>query len=233
MSAPLGVAAGLITTVAGMGGGLLLLLSLALLNDPLTALAVSAPALLVGNAHRVWLYRRDVDRRTVLPFAIGALLGAIPGGLLATKLPSGLITGAMLIMALLALGKAMGLKVEPPARAALPYGAFTGAVTATSGGAGVLVGPFMMARGLTGTAYVASNAAVACTMHLGRLTAYGLGGVADGGTIAHGLVLAAAIATGNLLGDAARRRLGGQRQSWLQRAVMVGCVGLALVSAAS
>ena len=47
----LGVLAGLITTVAGMGGGLVLMLGLATIFDPMVALAATGPGLLVGNMH--------------------------------------------------------------------------------------------------------------------------------------------------------------------------------------
>ena len=41
-----GLAAGIITTVGGMGGGLVLLLLLSMLVGPMAALAMTAPALL-------------------------------------------------------------------------------------------------------------------------------------------------------------------------------------------
>ena len=47
--AALGIAAGLITTVSGFGGGMLLVSVLALVWDPLSALTVTSVALLIGN----------------------------------------------------------------------------------------------------------------------------------------------------------------------------------------
>ena len=55
----LGVLAGALTTVAGLGGGMLLIYALAALGDPHVALAATAPALLVGNLHRL---ARDVSQ---------------------------------------------------------------------------------------------------------------------------------------------------------------------------
>src|SRR5690349_10895588 len=76
----LGLLAGALTTVAGLGGGMLLLLALATLGEPHEALAVTAPALLVGNLHRLWMGRRELDRETALPLVAGALPGALVGG---------------------------------------------------------------------------------------------------------------------------------------------------------
>ena len=88
----LGLMAGVVTTVAGLGGGMMLMLCLAMLIDPLSALVISAPALLVGNAHRVMMYRREI----VWPLSGRLILGAVPGsfagGLLAVSMPPMLIT---------------------------------------------------------------------------------------------------------------------------------------------
>jgi len=108
-------------------------------------------------------------------------------------------------------------------------GLLCGVVIATSGGAGVLVGPFLLARGLTGTTYVATAASIAAAMHAGRLVAYGLGGATDTSTLLGGLGLAVAIAAGNLLGDRLRRRLAEGQQGRVQHGVMALCVGLAVV----
>lgn len=224
----LGLLAGLITTLAGMGGGLVLLLALAALSDPLHALALTAPALLLGNLHRLLLYRAEVDRSTARALVLGGLPGALVGGLLATALPPGVLAGAMLALALLALSQLLGLRLPVPAAAAAPLGAACGLVTATSGGAGVIIGPFLLARGLAGRTYVATVAAAAVAMHLGRLLAYGSAGAVGREVLLGGLLLAGAISAGNLLGDRVARRLPEGREALLQHAVMAGCVGLAL-----
>lgn len=224
----LGLLAGLLTTLAGMGGGLVLLLALAALTDPLQALALTAPALLLGNLHRLVLYRAEVDRPTARALVAGGLPGALLGGLLATALPDEVLAGVMLALAFVALGQLLGLRLPVPAGAAAPLGATCGFVTATGGGAGVLIGPFLLARGLAGRTYVATVAAAAVAMHSGRLLAYGSAGAVDAGVLLGGLLLALAISTGNLLGDRVLRFLPRGREAQLQHLVMAGCVGLAL-----
>ena len=58
----LGLLAGILTTIAGQGGGLMLLLACSSMLGPHAALAVTAPALLFGNLHRSILLRGHIDR---------------------------------------------------------------------------------------------------------------------------------------------------------------------------
>jgi uncharacterized protein len=224
----LGLMAGLTTTLAGMGGGTLLVLALALVHDPVTALAVSTPALMLGNLHRVALYRKQIVWTEAKWLVAGGLPAALVGGLLVAGLPDAFISGLMLLVALLATGKHLGLPLKPPAGATLPVAALTGVVSATSGGGGVIAGPYLLARGLQGVPYVATGALGAASIHLGKITAYGATGLATTDTLVRGLALAALIAAGNLLGERMRRFIGDTRQQRLQLGVMVACVGMAL-----
>lgn len=224
----LGLIAGLTTTLAGMGGGTLLVLALALLYDPLTALALSTPALFVGNLHRLSVYRRHIVWSEARPLVLGGFLGAVVGGFLAAGLPAWLIQALMVGMAVLALGKALGLPFRPPAKATLPVAGVVGLVSATSGGGGLIAGPYLLARGLVGVPYVATGAVGAAAVHLGKLGAYTSAGLSTWDTLGRGLVLALLIAGGNVAGERLRRHLGEGRQKTLQVGVMVACVGMAL-----
>ena len=186
----LGLIAGLTTTVAGMGRGTLLVLALALLYDPLSALALSTPALLAGNLHRVALYRRQIVWSEARPLVLGGFLAAAVGGFVAAGLPGWLIQSLMLGMAVLALGQALGLPLKPPAQATLPVAGVVGLVSATSGGGGLIAGPYLLARGLSGVPYVATGALGAAAVHVGKLGAYSTVGVSSWDTLGRGLALA-------------------------------------------
>src|SRR5689334_20783752 len=84
----LGLGAGVLTTIAGQGGGLVLLLACSAIFGPHAALAVTAPALLMGNLHRAFMLRAYVDRKVALRVIAGALPGALVGGLLSGVIPS-------------------------------------------------------------------------------------------------------------------------------------------------
>jgi uncharacterized protein len=227
----LGVVSGALTTMAGLGGGILLLLALSLVWGPTAALATTAPALLLSNLHRFWMFRRDLDRRVSFAFVAGALPGSVVGGALAARVPEVLLAWLMVGMTALAVTRALGLwKWQPRSSVLLPAGAGIGVLTGTSGGAGVLVAPLLMASGLTGQAYIATAALCAVAMHTGRVLAYGAGGLVTGETLVRTAVLTGALLLGNLAGKHLRLRLlDDKRAQRLEMGTLIVAVGLGLV----
>ena len=230
---PLGVAAGVLTTVAGLGGGMMLQLSISLLDSPAVALAATAPALLLGNLHRASLFREHVDRPVAMAFALGALPGSLLGGLLAVSVPEEALRWAMLVMTAAAITRALGCwKWTPPAGALVPAGFLIGALAASTGGAGMLAGPLLLACGLRGDRYVATGAMCSVAMHIGRLTAYGFAGLLHGRVLLFAAVLAVTILTGNAIGKRLRTRIGERSGMHIELATMIVCVALAVTGVA-
>ena len=228
--AGLSVLAGAITTVAGMGGGMLLLLALAAWWDPAMALAVTAPALLLGNAHRAFLFRREVQWPTALRFAGAAVPGAIIGGALAVSFPGWLIQGLMVVMTLLALAKGVGwIKVKPPQAALVPTGGVVGVLTGASGGAGILMAPVLLATGLVRDAYVGTVAVCAAMMHAGRIISYGAGGLITADTLLYAGLAAAGILGGNFVGRYLRRFTLSWPAGLIEHVTLASCVVVALL----
>lgn len=227
---PMGLAAGVTTTIAGLGGGFLLLVTLSLLSDPLTALAATTPALLFSNAHRGWLYRSEVDRGIARSFAFGAVPGGLVGGFLAGALAPQALHAIMLAVAVLGVTRALGWwTMAVPPRAMIPAGVVVGAMTGTSGGAGILAGPVFLAAGLRGDAYVATIATAAVAMHVGRLVAYGVSGGLSTRTWAMAGVLFVALAVGNLIGRRIRRWFSDPTKLRIEVGALVLCIALSLV----
>lgn len=225
--------AGALTTLAGMGGGLILLLGLSTAVDPLTALVITGPALLVGNLHRLALYRRHVDHRLAWRFALGAGPGALLGGLLAVGIPELVLRIGMIALAVVAAGKVLsGWRITTPPGALVGGGALAGFVTATSGGGGLIAGPLWLSSGLTGRSYVATGAIGAASVHVARMTGYGAGGVLDRDALLLGVLGALGIALGNLGGERLRRITPSGWVPRLEIGVVVLCLGLALVGLA-
>lgn len=228
----LGLAAGALTTLAGMGGGVMLVLTLSLVIGPKAALVATAPALLFGNAHRLWLFRRDVDRRVGVPFVAGALPGSLVGGFLLPHLPTVAISWMMVGLTALGLAKVLKLVAWTPPRTLIAPASFVvGGLSATAGGAGVLAAPVLMASGLTGAAYVATGAAGAIAMHAGRILSYGVSGLLTRETALTAGILTATILAGNLVGKHLRARLGDLVSGRIEIATLVASVGLAIVGA--
>ena len=225
----LGVGAGGLTTVAGLGGGVLLILALSLVTSPAEALAISSPALLVGNLHRLIVGRRAVDRGIARALALGALPGSALGGLLAVAVPTVVLELLLVGTTAFALARTFGwLSFKPGVRALLPAGFGIGVATATTGGGALMLAPLLLATGLTGARYVATAAAVAVAIHVGRLLGYGAGGLISRETLLAAAVLAAAILVGNALGQRLRKYIGPAAGARLELGVLLVCVALAL-----
>lgn len=230
---PLGLLAGCLTTLAGLGGGVLLVLALSLAHSPAEALAMTSPALLVGNLHRLALGRRDVDRPVARAFALGAVPGSALGGALAVTLPHALLQALLLVTTALALARAAGwLHFRPGAGALVPAGFGVGAIAATTGSGGLLVSPLLLATGLTGARYIATAAAAAVAIHVGRIAGYGAGGLVTRTTLVASLVLALAILLGNALGQHLRPTIPPRAGTRLELGVLLVCVALALAGLA-
>lgn len=225
-----GILAGFITSVAGMGGGLVLLLVLGLfLGDPLQALVLTSPALLVGNLHRAWLLRREAVAAVFVPLALAAIPTSYLVALWVSDAPVELLRWALLGVALLACARGLGLvRWTPSRRWAVPVGVAAGAIQSTAGGSGVVLAPYLMGRGLSGVAYVGTMASVAVALHVSRLVAFGASGLVDGGVIGIGLLTAGAIVVGNRLGLYVARGLSDVAQRRVQVASLLGSASLAL-----
>ena len=223
----LGLGAGALTPVAGVGGGTLLLLGLAAASDPLSALVTTAPALLVGNLHRLWLLRRAVRRDIAGRILLGAVPGALAGGLLAVGLPEGVLRGMMGLRVVLVLLRGAGWSLVMPPAALAPAGLLIGGIQATGGGSGPLVATLLQTLGLSGAGYVATASLIAASMHAARLLAYGLGGAVQPERILQGVLIAAAIAAGNLCGVWLGRRLSAPTQARLQQITLLATILLA------
>jgi hypothetical protein len=208
---------------------MMMVVVLSIVWGPQEALAVTAPALLLGNAHRVWLFREAVDRTVTRALVMGALPAAFLGGLLAVAVPAMVlhwaILGATVFAVLVQLGK---ISWTPGPKAMLPFGAFGGLLTATTGGGGLFIAPLLLSTGLRSEAYVATGGAVAIAMHIGRIGGYGVGGLFDSETLLASAVLALAIVGGNWIGKKGRDRLDEKLKLRIAWSTMLVLVGLAI-----
>ncbi len=231
--AVLGLFAGILTTLAGQGGGLFLLLAVSVLVGPHAALGITAPALLLGNLHRAVLFRRFIDRSIAARMVVGAVPGAFLGGLLAGAMPAWVLQVMLVGLTLLSIARALKwLSFDVPRWGLGPAGLAVGAMTGTSGGAGVLFAPVLLSTGLTGSAYVATLSTVAFATHAGRVVAYASNGLFSREIAIPTLAVALAITAGNALGSRVRKLLSERMAMRIEYGVLLVCVGAALLGAA-
>lgn len=226
----LGLTGGFLTTVSGMGGGLLLVTALSLLWGPHHALPISALALLVGNLHRFALYRESLRADIARPLLIGLVPGSAIGALLVAGMPPAILQVAMLALVGLALARAaLGWTWRLPVAALAPAGGAVGVMAGTAGGAAVLTSPLLMATGIRGDEYMATMSLAAAAMHLARMAGYGAGGLVGGATFAWAGFLAVTLVAGNLLGRASRKRMSPRLRGGFEYGVLAAAGLLAVI----
>ena len=230
--AALGLLAGVLTTLAGQGGGLFLLLFCSLLGGPRMALAITAPALLLGNLHRALLFRSALDRGIAARVIVGAVPASFIGGLLAGAVPEWVLHVMLAGLTGLTIARALHwLSFDVPRWALGPAGFVVGGMTGTAGGAGVLFAPVLLSSGLRARAYVATLSTIAFATHTGRVVAYASNGFFTRDLALPIAVLALAIFAGNALGERVRSRLSDRLTTRLEYGVLVVCVGVSLAGA--
>ncbi len=228
-----GLVAGLLTTLSGQGGGLFLLLVLSWRVGPHAALAMTTPALLLGNLHRSVLGRHHI----VWPIGRGFLWGAVPasvvGGLFAGAAPDGFLRVVLIVLTAASIAKALGwLRFSLPVKAFPVAGAGVGLLTGTSGGAGMILAPILLASGLTGAPYIATQSMIAVAMHGGRLAAYGGAGLLSGLDLHGTAAITVAIFAGNWLADRAKQRITPATVTRIEYGTLVVCTSLAVLGVA-
>lgn len=229
----LGLSGGFLTTVAGMGGGLLLVTALAALWGPHVALPVTALALLVGNFHRLVLYRRHLRMEVGGPLVLGLVPGSLLGAALVADLPAALLQLTMLALVGLALARVVFHWQWVVPRAALaPAGGAVGVMASAGGGAAVLTCPLILSAGVAGDEYMATMAFAAVAMHVSRTVGYGATGLVGSATFAWAALLAVALVAGNLVGHGARGRIPARARTALEYGVLVVAAILSVAGAA-
>lgn len=81
-------ATSLMTAALGVGGGIVLIVLMALLVPPAALIPIHGIIQVGSNGGRVAIMAKDVVWQPILPFLIGSLIGAIAGGLIAVQLPN-------------------------------------------------------------------------------------------------------------------------------------------------
>ncbi|MEU8644376.1 sulfite exporter TauE/SafE family protein [Streptomyces sp. NPDC048674] len=191
-------ATAVLSAVAGFGGGVLLLPVFVAVLGTWDAVAVLTVAQLASNGSRVWFNRREVDRRLVGIFAIGAVPAAAAGALLFATAPLPALTRVigvfLLVMVAWRRWKPHAARLDDRAFAAV--GAACGFGSALVGSVGPIVAPFVLARGLLRGAYIGTEAASAVVMHLTKLVVFGAAAVLTATNAGIGLALAPASTAG-------------------------------------
>jgi len=163
-----------ISGAAGFGGALLLLPILTEIVGIKSAVPILTIGQLFGNASRVWFGRTELKWKPITLFLLSAIPLTIIGSYLFTDFKSEnikIMIGIFLI--LLVIYRRLNLKKSSTGNLAMLFGGgLTGFLSGLIGSAGPLGAAFFLGLNLTATAYVASEAFTALTMHIIKTIIY-------------------------------------------------------------
>lgn len=194
----------ILSAVAGLGGGVILLAVIAQFVAPTTAIPVQGAIQLASNSSRAWFLRPDVAWGPVGWSSILLLPASFLGVAIATSLPEDVIRVVLAVFVLVLAWRPSLLKWKGgrglPRPALVMVGAVSGFVNTTVGASGPITSPFYKAATATHVSFVATAAVTQVVAHTAKLLAF----TADGwdlteylGVIAVGI---AGVIVGSLIG---------------------------------
>lgn len=171
-----------LTGVAGIGGGLILLVVFLQFMDPLVAVPLHGVIQLVSNSSRAFVLRRHLATDLILWSSILLLPGAFIGLRLAEAVPEGLGRAAIAMFALATtwapqLFRRFGQAAHRQ-RTFLGVGALSGLASPTLGATGPLIAPFFHAAIDSRLVLVGTLAAAQAMGHLAKVAVFGADGFA-------------------------------------------------------
>ncbi|SHG90239.1 sulfite exporter TauE/SafE family protein [Pollutimonas bauzanensis] len=208
----LGLIAGAISGVIGTGSSIILLPVLAITFGPKQAVPIMAIAAILGNISRVLVWFREIDWRAVLAYSATGVPAAALGARTLISLPNAVID--------LILGGFFLLMI--PARRALArreytltlgqlalIGLFVGFLTGLVISTGPLSVPAFLAYGLTGGAFIATEAASAFMLYVSKTATFQSLGALPGTVILNGAIVGLSLAAGTFISKVYVKRLSG------------------------
>ncbi len=192
-----------LTAAAGIGGGLVLLSVMASFLPPVVLIPTHGVVQLGSNAGRAVLMRHHINRRILLPFVLGSVLGVVLGAKLFVALPTPVLTTilGLFILAVVWLPKLKTSHI--PERGFTLVGIVGSFCTMFVGATGPFVASFITPDRLDRHAVVATHAACMTVQHTLKVVAFGFLGFG----FLPWLPLLAAMISAGFLGTMLGRRL--------------------------
>jgi uncharacterized protein len=195
----------------GTAGGLILLAVMAVVMPPTSVIPVHTVVQLGSGATRTMIMWRYVMRSTLLPFTVGAALGALAGAKVFISLPVSHLQGilGLFILVVTWLPKLGQFGAERGRFAALGFVAtFAGVFVSATG---TIVAPFVASAAPDRRNHAATLGALMMLVHIAKIVAFGFLGFAVSNYIPLMAAMIAAGAVGNWVGEEALNRISEQR----------------------
>ena len=191
-----------ISGAAGFGGALVLLSVLTNIVGIKAAVPILTIGQIFGNASRVWFGRYELKWKPIVYFLLAAIPLTILGSYLFTGIDSNKIkfgVGVFLIL-LVIYRRSIIKKISLGEKGMILGGGLTGFISGLAGSAGPLGAAFFLGLNLTATAYIASEAFTALTMHLTKTIVYNKYALVGWTELYYGIFIGAAMILGSWTG---------------------------------
>lgn len=191
-----------ISGAAGFGGALLLLPGLTGIVGIKAAVPILTIGQIFGNASRIWFGRKELKWKPILLFLLTAIPLTIVGSYLFTDIDGKKIKiGIGVFLILLVIYRRMKIKkIVLGEKGMLIGGGLTGFLSGLAGSAGPLGAAFFLGLNLSATAYIASEAFTALSMHLTKTIIYNKYSLIGQTELYYGLFIGLAMILGSWTG---------------------------------
>lgn len=202
--------AGVVSAIAGFGGGILYLPLVVALVGPREAVPLVTFGLVFSNLTRVTIHWKSIVWPLAARYIIGAIPGAALGAIIFVKLPADWIIkgiGAFLIASVVFLLIQRGNR-PPLTRWGVFYllGAVVGFFSNMLGVSGPAAVPFFLATGIRKEAFIATLAIGALLMHLTGVATWSAFKIISSSTVTNGILMGAMMVVGTYAGSAMLKR---------------------------
>ena len=227
----LGLVAGTVGGVIGFGGSNILLPALVFVFGPKEAVPLMGIAGLLGNLARVGVWWREVDWRAAAVYSAAGVPAVVLGARTFLSLDAqrvelalGVFMLAMIPIRRWFLARNFSIGLPGLAAAGAGVGFLTGLVAAT----GPINTPFFLAYGLTGGAYIATEALGSAAVYLAKSIVFQRFGALPLETLVRGLIIGASMMAGAWIAKGIVRRLEAHQFRTLLD-VMIALAGIAMI----
>jgi uncharacterized membrane protein YfcA len=193
--------------VTGAAGGLMMMVTLASVFPISAAIPIHTVVQLGGNLSRIYFLRQFIIRSTLLPFFIGAAIGAATGAQIFISLPTALLQGFLgaFVIVLTWMPAFTRLGAQRGRFSLLGFlAAFLGIFVSATG---TLIAPFVAGEAPDRRNYVATFTTLMVIVHSLKLIAFGLLGVALAKYLPLMLSMVAAATLANWIGAKVLHRM--------------------------
>lgn len=174
------LATSVLSAIAGLGGGIILLAVIAQFFAPTVAIPIQGAMQFVANGSRALLIRREISWPAVGWSSLLVFPASLLGVAVATSIPEAATQFTLGIFVLVVGWKPSLLKWrggrQLPDRAMIGVGAASGFLNSTVGASGPVTSPFFKAVTTTHIAFVATAAASQVVAHTSKIMAFSLDG---------------------------------------------------------